>query len=79
LVRPDPRKRNRGAEQLGPRPYARGLGLTRDYALAHMWFSLAAAQGFSDATDARDELTSKMTAAELTRAQALAAEWKPKN
>jgi hypothetical protein len=39
---------------------------------------LAAAQGFGEAKNARDELTFRMTAAELAKAQALAEEWKPK-
>jgi hypothetical protein len=59
--------------------YARGLGVARDYVLAHMWLTLSAAQGFGEAKKARDELTSRMTAAELAKAQALAAGWKPKS
>jgi TPR repeat protein len=58
--------------------YARGLGVTRDYALAHMWLSLAVTGGFEEAKKARDQLASRMTAAELARAQSLAVARKPK-
>ena len=42
-----------------------------------MWFNLAAAQWDDDALKARDDLAAKMTSAEIEKAQALAAAWKP--
>jgi localization factor PodJL len=42
-----------------------------------MWLNLAAAQGNADAARARDELAAKMTPAQIEKAQALAAAWKP--
>jgi len=51
----------------------------QDFTLAHMWLNLAAAQGDSDAQKRRDELTEKMTPAQIADAQRLAREWKPKD
>ena len=60
-----------------------GLGVPQDYALAHMWFSLAS----SPATNAdlrqmavqnRDQVAAKMTPAQIAEAQRMAREWKPK-
>jgi hypothetical protein len=42
-----------------------------------MWYNLAAAQGDKDAAKARDELTAKMTPAQIAEAQRLARQWKP--
>ena len=53
-----------------------------DYVLAHMWYSLAAAQKEPDAAVAavaateRDRLAALMTEAELAEAQRLENEWK---
>ncbi|WP_373874399.1 tetratricopeptide repeat protein, partial [Aeromonas caviae] len=41
--------------------YAKGQGVPQDYKQAHAWFSVAAANGYSNATKGRD-----MAAAELT-------------
>jgi hypothetical protein len=48
-----------------------------DYALAHMWFNLAAAQGLEPAAKARDDVAKLMTPAQLAEAQKLAREWRP--
>ena len=58
--------------------YRRGEGVPKDDVLAHMWWSLAAAQGFELARKARDRLAAHMTPAQLVDAQRLAREWKPK-
>jgi len=58
--------------------YERGLGLPQDYVRAHMWFSLAAAQGTKGAAEWRERLTARMSPAQITEAQKLASEWKPK-
>jgi TPR repeat protein len=59
--------------------YQAGQGVPQDFTLAHMWLNLAAAQGDSDAQKRRDELTEKMTPAQIADAQRLAREWKPKD
>jgi TPR repeat protein len=61
--------------------YKFGWGVPQDCVQAHMWFNLSAAQGglFGDFSAAeRDDLASKMTAAQVAEAQRLAREWKPK-
>ena len=57
----------------------RGRGVPKDHVLAHMWFNLAAAQiEDKEAAEARDEFEQLMTTAQITEAQKLAREWKPK-
>ncbi len=58
--------------------YAEGLGVRQDYVQAHMWFNLAAAQGTELARTGRDMVAENMTPADLSEAQRLAREWKPK-
>ena len=58
--------------------YEKGLGVPQDYARAHMWFSLAAAQGTKGAAEWRERLAARMSPAQITEAQKLAREWKPK-
>jgi len=55
-----------------------GHGATRDATLAHMWLSLAAAQGDEYAAKRRKEVEAGLTATQLAEAQRLAREWKPK-
>ena len=43
-----------------------------------MWSNLAAAQGNKDATMNRDTFARRMTPAQISEAQKLAREWKPK-
>jgi uncharacterized protein len=57
--------------------YSQGGGVTRDYAEAYMWFSLAAAQNLAGAGPALDNLESRMTPDQIAAAQKLAREWKP--
>jgi uncharacterized protein len=57
--------------------YAKGQGIPQDYVQAHVWFNLAAAQGYANAAQVRDQIASKMTPAQIEKAQALAAAWKP--
>jgi len=68
--------------------YHDGQGVPRDYVQAYMWFNVAASQfpasdseDRDDAIDARDLVASKMSQAEIARAQELARQWKvaPKN
>ena len=43
-----------------------------------MWFNLAGAGGDADGVKNRDLIASKMTADQISEAQRLAREWKPK-
>jgi len=60
------------------RMYAGGVGVEQDDALAHLWFSLAAAQGEATALKARDAIEHKMTAAQRAKARKRADDWRPK-
>ena len=52
--------------------------MPQDYVQAHMWFNLAAAHGIEPASKNRDMVAENMTPADLSEAQRLAREWKPK-
>ena len=63
--------------------YANGRGVPQDYALAHMWFNLAASRATTAwlgpaAVKGRDEVAAMMTPAQIAEAQRMAREWKPK-
>lgn len=58
--------------------YQFGRGVTQDFVLAHMWFNIAAAQGNADAANYRDSIAETMTGEQITEAQRMAREWKPK-
>jgi hypothetical protein len=55
--------------------YDNGRGVPQDFVEAHKWFNLAATQGDADATKNRDVAASKMTPADISKAQKLAREW----
>ena len=59
--------------------YNKGQGVRQDYVLAEMWLNLSAAQATGDDRDyaarLRDAVASKMTAAQLAKAQGLATAW----
>ena len=57
--------------------YFNGKGVSQDYVQAHMWFNLAT-QGNEAAKTVRERLAEIMTPADLSEAQRLAREWKPK-
>ncbi len=63
--------------------YDNGLGVPQDYAQAHMWYNLAASR-FPPGEDRdklvknRDDVAKRMTPAQISEAQNLAREWKPK-
>ena len=66
------------AQELLGLHYHVGLGVTQDYVQAYMWWTLVAAAGRSIATKVRDvHLAPKMTPAQIKKAEALAAAWKP--
>ena len=58
--------------------YAKGHGVPQDYAMAHMWFNLAAAAGDTDAISNRDFVAERMAPDQIAEAQRLAREWEPK-
>lgn len=58
--------------------YARGLGLTQDLVQSYVWFAAAAAQGDDDAAKKRDDVGTKLSAADLARAKSLSASFKPR-
>ncbi len=57
--------------------YEEGVGVPQNYVEAHRWYNLAAAQGHGTARAGRDALAARMTAADLSAAQKLAAAWAP--
>ncbi len=59
--------------------YGEGQGVPQDYVLAHMWFSLAAAEGNENAVQNRDLAEKRMTPAEMSKAERLAREWLEKH
>jgi len=63
--------------------YVEGLGVPQDYSKAHMWFNLAASRfppgvEHDIAVKNRDNVAKRMTPAQISEAQNLAREWKPK-
>ncbi len=59
------------------RMYAGGVGVEQDDQLAHLWFSLAAAQGEASASKGRDAIEHRMTAAQRAKARKRANDWRP--
>ena len=65
--------------------YDNGEGVPQDYVSAHLWFNLAAAQGyvdglgFEDAREKRDELARIMTPDQIAEAQRMARDWMAKH
>ena len=58
--------------------YANGQGVPRDNVLAYMWSNLAAATGSANAAKTRDLVARRMTPSDISEAQRLSREWKPK-
>ncbi len=52
--------------------YGEGVGITQDYVRAHMWFNLAASKGNKKGSESREEVTKKMTPAQIAEAQKMA-------
>lgn len=60
--------------------YSGGFGVTQDYVQSYMWFDITAAQTETPwlapiARSNRDALVDRMTAAEVSKAQQMAADW----
>ncbi len=63
--------------------YENGEGVPQDYVQAHMWYNLAASRSppgedRDKAAKNSDDVAKRMTPAQLSEAQKLAREWKPK-
>ena len=58
------------------RMYRFGHGVPQDLAAAHMWLTLAAAQGDENAQIARDSLAKLMTHGQIEEATLLVREWR---
>jgi hypothetical protein len=50
----------------------------QDYVKAYMWYSLGSANGAEAGARLRDALAKRMEPEQITEAQKLAREWKPK-
>ncbi len=71
---------NAGAQNNLGTMYRNGLGVPQDYVQAHMWLNLAASRNLpSDkAAKNRDQIAKRKTPAQISQAQKLAREWRPK-
>ena len=49
--------------------YENGRGVIQDNIRAHMWYNIAASQGYEYATRHRDQIAGKMTRADISTAQ----------
>ena len=58
--------------------YDEGQGVPKNLVQAYKWYSLAATNGDKPAPQLRDLLANQMTSAQISEAQRLAQEWKPK-
>ena len=63
--------------------YDKGQGVPQDYVQAHMWYNLAASRlppgtDRDNAVKNRDIIAKRMTPADVSKAQRMAREWKPK-
>ncbi len=63
--------------------YSNGRGVPQDYVQAYMWYNLAASrlppgEKRDIAVKSRDDVAEKMNPAQISEAQKLAREWKPK-
>ena len=54
--------------------YEDGQGVLQDNIKAHMWYNLAAANGYKNADEWRDKLAALMTATDIATARAMAKE-----
>ena len=66
-----------GQANLGAMYYF-GRGVPKDFVQAHMWYNLAAAQGNDGSKSIRYVIRTTMTPQQITEAEELARNWKPK-
>ena len=69
---------NAEAQSLLGACYWEGQGVPKDYVLAYMWLNLSAAAGDALAQKARESVEKKMSPEQITEAQRMCREWKPK-
>ena len=55
--------------------FAAGSGVARDYVRAHMWVTIAIAQGNEHMIKHRHEIAKNMTPTEIAKARRLALDW----
>ena len=58
--------------------YAKGIGVPKDYALAHMWFNLSGSNGHKNGMKNRGIVEKIMSPSQIEKAQEMARNWKPK-
>ena len=58
--------------------YQSGKGMPRDDVMAYVWFNLAASAGNLEALEGGEAVARRLTAAQMTEAQRLVRDWKPK-
>lgn len=58
--------------------YLTGKGVKQDFVFAYKWLSLAASKGNIKAAELQNQLETRLSNAQLAKAQALAATWKPR-
>ena len=54
--------------------YEYGRGVLQNNILSHMWYNIASANGYKKSSKLRDDLAAEMTAALISKAQAMAKE-----
>jgi localization factor PodJL len=57
--------------------YRRGRGVEKDLVQAHMWLSLAARQGETEAARRLERLTPRLSADQLEQSRHLVEQWQP--
>jgi uncharacterized protein len=52
--------------------YKNGNGVVQNNILSHMWYNIASANGYKKSSEWRDNIATKMTSADISKAQAMA-------
>jgi uncharacterized protein len=52
--------------------YQNGYGVVQNNILSHMWYNIASANGYKKSSEWRDNIATKMTSADISKAQAMA-------
>ena len=59
--------------------YANGESVVPDYVCSHMWFNIAASNGYITASEFRELVAKEMTVDQITKTQNMAQECEKKN
>ena len=59
--------------------YSNGKGVIQDYVRAHMWYNLAASNGYKIASKNREIVAKEMTPSKISEAQDIAKDCENKN